>query len=115
MFRTTARTAALVLATFFATNTAAAQEALGDRLSIHGSLNAGYGKSDGLPVFGINQDGTTNYRAIALQFGYKTSDKSRVVTQFLSRDLGTSPLQAAERRCSQRGRFTSRSSRTASR
>ena len=71
MFRTTARTAALVLATLFANQTAAAQEALGDRLTIHGSLNAGYGKSDGLPVFGINQDGTSNYRAVALQFGSK--------------------------------------------
>lgn len=97
MFRTTARTAALVIATLFANHAAAAQEALGDRLTIHGSLNAGYGKSDGLPVFGINQDGTSNYRAIAIQFGYKINDKSRVVTQFLSRDFGTSPLQAAEK------------------
>lgn len=68
-----------------------------DRLTIHGSLNAAYAKSDGLPVFGINQDGTSNYRAVALQFGYKLSDKSRVVTQLLSRDFGTSPLQAAEK------------------
>ena len=78
MFRTTARTAALVLATLFANQTAAAQEALGDRLTIHGSLNAGYGKSDGLPVFGINQDGTSNYRAVALQFGYKLGDTNRI-------------------------------------
>lgn len=75
----------------------ALSQAQEDRLSIHGSANLGVAKSDGLPVFGINKDGTTNYRAIALQFGYKLDDKSRVVTQLLSRDFGTSPLQAAEK------------------
>lgn len=94
MFRTTARTAALVLATLFASQTAAAQEALGDRLSIHGSANIGYGKTDGLPYFGMTKDGTSDYRSLALQFGYKIDDKNRVVTQLLHRNFGESPTKA---------------------
>lgn len=94
MFRTFA---VIAVASTFAAMTPGTARAQEDRLTVHGSLNAGYGKSDGLPVFGINQDGTSNYHAIALQFGYKLSDKSRVVTQILSRDFGTSPLQAAEK------------------
>ena len=67
-----------------------------DKLSIHGSANIGYGKTDGLPYFGLNRDGTSDYRAIALQFGYKISDKDRVVTQLLHRNFGTSPLKAIQ-------------------
>jgi hypothetical protein len=74
---------------------AAAQDWV-EKLSIHGSLNAGAGKSDGLGVLGINKDGTTDYRAVALQVGYKLGDNSRVVVQLLHRALGTSPLKAIE-------------------
>jgi hypothetical protein len=63
-----------------------------EKLSVHGSVNTGYGKSDGLGVFGIDKNGTSDYRAIALQFGYKLDDKSRVVVQLLHRGLGSSPL-----------------------
>lgn len=76
---------------------AVSAQSLEDRLSIHGSVNVAYGKSDGLPTFGIDKDGTTNYRAIALQFGYKIDDNDRVVTQFLHRYNGVSPLNAAEK------------------
>lgn len=65
-----------------------------DRLSIHGSANLAYGKSDRLPINGVTQDGTSEYRILALQFGYKVSDKSRVVTQLLHRKIGSSPLNA---------------------
>lgn len=71
----------------------AAAHAQDERLTIHGSANVGYGKTDGLPYFGLTRDGTSDYRAIALQFGYKISDKSRVVTQFLHRNFGNSPLK----------------------
>ena len=73
----------------------AAQD-LGDRLSIHGSLNAAMAKADGPQYFGINSDGTTNYRAVALQFGYKLADDDRVVMQLLHRQIGDSPLMAVE-------------------
>lgn len=69
---------------------------LGDRLSFHGSLIAGMAKSDGPQYFGISSDGTSAYRAVALQFGYKLADNDRVVVQLLHRQLGDSPLQAVE-------------------
>jgi hypothetical protein len=68
---------------------------LGERLQVHGSLNAAYAQSDSLPSFGIPKTGTTNYRAFVLQFRYQLSDDDAIVTQFLNRRLGTSPLQAA--------------------
>ncbi|MDE3173990.1 MAG: hypothetical protein KGN74_13035 [Gemmatimonadota bacterium] len=67
-----------------------------DRFSFHGSLVWGYGKSDGLPVFGVNKDGTTDYRALALQFRYAVTPNDEFVTQLLSRALGTSPLDSVE-------------------
>ncbi len=67
-----------------------------DRFSFHGSINAGIGKSDGLGVFGLDKDGTSDYRAVAMLFGYKTSENGRVVTQLLHRRIGTSPLSASE-------------------
>lgn len=76
--------------------TAPMLEAQDERLAIHGSINMGYGKTDGLPYFGLNKDGTSDYRAIALQFGYKVSDKDRVVVQLLHRKIGTSPLNGVE-------------------
>ncbi len=75
---------------------APALEAQDDRFSFHGSVNAALAKSDGLGVFGINKDGTSDYRAVAMLFGYKISDKDRVVTQLLHRRIGTSPLSASE-------------------
>lgn len=63
-----------------------------DRLSIHGSINAAYGKTDGLPYFGFNKDGTTDYRTVTLLFGYKIGDRDRMVVQLINRRLGTSPL-----------------------
>lgn len=70
----------------------AAQQSL-DNFTFHGSLAVGYGKSDGLGVFGVPKDGTFDYRAIALQFGYKFDSNDRVVVQLLNRGIGTSPLK----------------------
>lgn len=87
--------AGLVLAATAAPTTVVAQ-GITDKLSIHGSINMGYGKSDNLPTFGIDKDGTTGYRAVALQFGYQIDDNDRVVTQFLHRRNGNSPLNTVE-------------------
>ncbi len=84
--------AALVAA--IAPRAAMAQEIF-ERLSIHSSVNVAYGKSDNQQAFGISKDGTTDYRAIALQFGYQIDDNDRVVTQFLNRTFGGSPLNEA--------------------
>ncbi|MCP4661736.1 MAG: hypothetical protein GY856_40560 [bacterium] len=45
---------------------------------------------------GIPEDGTTNYRFLALQFRYDVSERDTVVIQFSSRSLGFSPLQDLE-------------------
>lgn len=71
-----------------------ALQAQDDKLTIHGSINMAYGKSDGLTYFGVPKDGTTDYRSVTLQFGYKISDADRVVVQLLNRKLGRSPLNA---------------------
>jgi hypothetical protein len=73
---------------------ASAQELL-DRLEMHGSLNAGYGRSDSLGVFGIPQKGTSDYRVFTMQFRYKATEKDQVVAQVFNRRLGTSPLAGA--------------------
>jgi hypothetical protein len=71
-----------------------ALQAQDDKLSIHGAASLAYAKSDVLPINGATKDGSSDYRIIALQFGYKISDKDRVVTQLLHRKSGGSPLNA---------------------
>ncbi len=75
---------------------AAPLRAQDDKLTVHGSANLGYGKTDGLPYFGMTKDGTSDYRALALQFGYKIDDKDRVVMQLLHRNFGNSPLKTVQ-------------------
>jgi len=87
----------LALAAGLAPRGAAAQTDFVDRFSIHGAINMGYGKSDNAQAFGINKDGTTQYRAVVLQFGYKIDDNDRVVTQLLHRWNGNSPLNTIEK------------------
>ncbi len=65
-----------------------------DKLTIHGSANIAYGKTDGLPYFGMTKDGTSDYRSLTLQFGYQISDRDRVVTQLLHRNFGESPTKS---------------------
>ncbi|MCA0375223.1 MAG: hypothetical protein LCH84_06115 [Gemmatimonadetes bacterium] len=71
-----------------------ALQAQDDRLTIHGAASLAYGKSDKLPIMGVTKDGTSDYRILALQFGYKISDNDRFVTQLLHRKNGESPLNA---------------------
>jgi hypothetical protein len=81
-----------VLTSTLAVTPVLAQQSL-DNFTFHGSLTAAYAKSDGLGVFGIPKDGTFDYRALALQFGYKFDANDRVVVQLLHRAVGKSPLQ----------------------
>lgn len=82
---------ALGASLLLAASTARAQS-LEERLTLHASLNAGYGKSDSLPVLGIPREGTVDYRIMTLQFRYQMSERDAVVVQLLNRRLGTSPL-----------------------
>lgn len=85
------------------------------KLSVHGYLTQAWATADFLerPLLpngqprgpsprrnevslGIPEDGTTNYRFLALQFRYDISSKDIFVVQFSSRTLGFSPLQDFE-------------------
>ncbi len=92
--RRTIWTALVALA--FVTPAAARAQDIADKFQFHASLDWGYGLSDGLPVFGINHQGTTDYKTIALQFRYMLDDKNQFVTQLLSLSLGTSPMAATQ-------------------
>lgn len=91
---TVAALAAVTVAASMALSTSL--HAQDERFSFHGSVNAAIAKSDGLGVFGINKDGTSDYRAVSMLLGYQISSKDRVVTQLLHRRIGTSPLGATE-------------------
>jgi len=66
-----------------------------DRLELHGSLNAAYGRSDTLGVYGVPQKGTSDYRVFTLQTRFAITENDQVVAQVFNRRLGTSPLAGA--------------------
>lgn len=82
----------------------------GSKLAVHGFLTQGYAdgsfvhNSDGLGnspslhelSIGIPEDGTTDYRQLALQFRYQMSPKDIFIIQLSSRSLGFSPIEAIE-------------------
>ena len=47
-------------------------------------------------VLGIPEDGTWDYRILALQFRYAISEKDTFIVQFSSRSLGESPINDLE-------------------
>jgi hypothetical protein len=63
-----------------------------DRLSIHGYLTQGFAISDGGPMLGITEDGTTNYGNAALQFRYALSSGDYVTLQLSHRRMAQSTL-----------------------
>ena len=79
----------------FSTLAVAADIDLGaeSKLSIHGFLSQAYANSTGGVYEGIPQDGTTDYRNVALQFRYEYSAKDAFVLQFSDEQLGKSALQ----------------------
>jgi hypothetical protein len=85
------RASVLAVALFAGVGSLSAQS-LDERLTLHASLNAGYGKSDNLPVLGIPKEGTVDYRVMTLQFRYQLAPQDAFVVQLLNRRLGSSPL-----------------------
>ena len=83
---------AIALVAMFA-GAASAQDA--DRIRIFGSLNAGYGKVDNIPVQGLTKKGTTDYRVLSLQFRFTLSETDQFVTQLVSRKVGESVINEA--------------------
>ena len=67
-----------------------------DRLSIHGYLTQGYAIGNGGVMFGIPEDGTTDYRNAALQFRYGLSSNDFVTLQLSHRALAQSTAQPAD-------------------
>lgn len=65
-------------------------------LVVHGYLTQGYAESTDLPIYGMGTGGTSDYRALALQFRYGIDRNNSVVTQFSHRRLGASAIQAIE-------------------
>src|SRR5690242_11593938 len=74
---------------------AASAQNLPDRLELHGSLNAGYGRSKELPAFGLPLTGTSDYRVFTLQGRYSLTENDQLVAQVFNRRLGTSPYVGA--------------------
>ena len=65
-------------------------------LVVHGYLTQAYAQSTDVPIYGIGTEGTTDYRALALQFRYGIDANSSLVMQFSHRRLGTSLIQELE-------------------
>ena len=77
------------------------------KLTVHGYLTQAYADADfadGLLVsphtdelnLGISEDGTFDYRTMAIQFRYEISAKDIMIIQFSSRTLGNSPIESVE-------------------
>lgn len=74
----------------------AASQAQQRGLTVHGYLTQGYADATDLPIYGIGTGGTTDYRALALQFRHGIGSNSSLVAQLSHRRLGTSAIQATE-------------------
>ncbi|RMH17512.1 MAG: hypothetical protein D6701_07380 [Gemmatimonadetes bacterium] len=71
-------------------------QSIGERLTLHGFLTQAYADASDYPIFGIPQEGTSDLRAAALQFGYRMSDDDKFVVQLSHTRLGTSQLASLE-------------------
>jgi hypothetical protein len=85
----------MVLALLALSSSPALGQGIPDRLELHGSLNAAYGRSHELPVFGIPTTGTSDYRVFTLQGRYALTENDQIVAQVFNRRLGSSPLAPA--------------------
>lgn len=73
-----------------------ASQAQSRGLTVHGYLTQGYADATDIPLYGIGTQGTTDYRALALQFRHGIGDLGDLVAQISHRRLGTSAIQATE-------------------
>ena len=89
------RATTLAMFLLSATSLTASAQGIPERLELHGSLNAGYGRAHELPAYGIPLTGTSDYRVFTLQGRYALSEKDQLVAQVFNRRLGTSPYVGA--------------------
>ncbi|NJL29587.1 MAG: hypothetical protein HC897_17720 [Thermoanaerobaculia bacterium] len=66
----------------------------GPKITFHGYLTQAYGESDGLSLFGLDEDGTSDYRNIALNLRADITDKDSFVVQLVNERSGGSPFDA---------------------
>lgn len=86
------------------TSTSSSIGGMQSKFQIHGFLTQAYAVADfttGGPnsdeiAIGIPEQGTTDYRFLALQFRYQMTDKDLMVVQLSSRALGESPIELVE-------------------
>ncbi|MEM8932685.1 MAG: hypothetical protein AAGE94_15990 [Acidobacteriota bacterium] len=64
------------------------------RYQLFGSLNLGYGETDGPKYRGVRQDGTADLRNAAIQLRYSASPSDELVVQLAHERVGTSPTNA---------------------
>ena len=77
---------------------------LSEKFQFHGFMTQAYavgsytdqGPTPDEIIVGISEDGTTDYRFLALQFRYEISDSDLLVVQLSSRSLGDSPINLVE-------------------
>ncbi len=96
-----------VVATSYAQQSSSAASGPLSKLTVHGFLTQAYATADYSEggfvnptqdevAFGIPEDGTFDYRRLAIQFRYEISPKDIMIIQLSSRSLGTSPVQDVE-------------------
>jgi hypothetical protein len=64
------------------------------KISIHGYLSQAYARSNGHQMIGISEQGTTDYRAAAIQVRADITDHDAFIVQLSHERLGESPLMA---------------------
>jgi hypothetical protein len=65
-------------------------QSISERLVIHGYLTQGYATTSGEPLLGIPNDGTFDYRRVALLLRFKGTPNDAFVVQLANRRLGES-------------------------
>lgn len=63
------------------------------KLTVHGFATQAYAWTDGTQLLGITEDGTTDYRDLALQFRYRMTERDEFVIQLSHERKGKSPVQ----------------------
>lgn len=66
----------------------------GSKVTLHGFLSQAWAKTDGEQYLGITDDGTTDYRNIALQLRFKLAERQSLVFQLGHESRGESPRDA---------------------
>ena len=93
VFTTACAFASLAIGPSLAQEAEPAEDGRLSKLSVHGFLSQAYAKTDGVTLFGIPEEGTTDYRTAALQFRYAMTSDDDFVVQFNHLRLGRSVFQ----------------------